>query len=270
MKKILIFLVLNGFFQTAEACRCSPNFFESCINADFIGEVKITKTYKKESSDAAHRYYKVDVETITVYKGEKQQTLYFYGSNDSTSWGSCDLTVAPNTTWLVYSTKDVRGNFSIGACTPSHKVRSTFNLYDSLAYGKKMLDNIVANEKRERDFVLQMNKYTKDFGKQIPHSFGLSSYIPNVYTYLNTFKGQTFDKQFGLYKIILNKDCTLKKVVVVKSFGRKFDKKLINFIKKQEFTTLKRIKKEVPPDTYLPLLVYFYETDKFLGNIFLL
>lgn len=151
MKKHLLFLIFIFTVQVAKSCVCHPEIFDNYIHADFIGEVKVLKVYKNESPD--YHYYRIDVESNTVYKGEKQQILYVYGSTVENNWSSCDLLVEENENWLVYATKGANGNFEFGLCTQSHK--NNLSLYDSLAYSKRGLKNIANSRKRELNFLLE-------------------------------------------------------------------------------------------------------------------
>ena len=262
MKKYIIGIIFILVAQVAKTCVCHPEIFDNYIRADFIGEVKILKVYKNESPDYHH--YRIDVEPRTVYKGEKQNVLYVFGSNIENNWTSCDLTVYENETWLVYTTKDTRGNFTFGMCTKSHK--TSFSHYDSLVYNAKGLANFFDHFKREVNFLTKLKKYKDIFDK--PHLIhSSSSSIPGMYQYLQTFNGLTFDNDLGFYKIIFNEDFSIKKVVVVKSFGRSFDKKLVDYIKKQDFTFLIRIKMKFSNDSYIPLFIQFYKKEKFLAHI---
>ena len=262
MKKLVFCLIFTLTNTITKACVCHPEIFDNYIHADFIGEVKVLKIYKNESPD--YHYYKIDAECQTVYKGEKQHVFYIYGSTvENGRWTSCDLTVKENEIWLVYATKSTHGNFEFGMCTKSHKINLSH--YDSLAYSKQGLANISDSRKKERNFLLELNKHKNVFDKKYVIDDGLT-FIPNIYEYLKTFKGQTFKNDLGLYKIVFNEDFSVKKVIIVKSFGHRFDKKLIDFIKKQNFTNLKRIKKKGSTDGYIPMLIQFYEKEKFLSH----
>lgn len=261
LKKYFFCIIYILTIQVASACVCHPEIFDNYIRADFIGEVKILKVYKNESPDYHH--YRIDVEPRTVYKGEKQNVLYVFGSNIENNWTSCDLTVHENETWLVYTTKDTRGNFTFGMCTKSHK--TSFSQYDSLVYNSRGFSNFFDYCKKESNFLKAAKKHDSAFDKQ--HFINQKPTVLGLYEYLQTFKGLTFETDLGLYKIVFNEDFSVKKVVIVKSMGRRFDKKLVIFIKKQDFSYLKRIKQKIPPNSYMPLLIQFYEKERFLANM---
>lgn len=265
MKKHLFCFIFILTTQVAKGCVCHPEIFDNYIHADFIGEVKVLKIYKNESPD--YHYYRIDAECRTIYKGEKQHVFYIYGSTvENSRWTSCDLTVKENEIWLVYATKGTHGNLEFGMCTKSNKI--SLNLYDSVAYRKQGLVNISDSHKKETNFLLELKKHKNVFDKK--HIIdGGSTLIPNIHEYLRTFKGQTFANDLGLYKIVFNEDFSVKKVKIIKSFGLSFDKELIDFIKKQNFAALKRINKKISGNSYLPLLIQFYEKERFLSNILL-
>jgi hypothetical protein len=265
MHKFRIILTFSLWFLTtlhSHACVCHSEVLTDCIKADFIAEVKVVKAYQNEKSD--YHFYKIDIEPIVIYKGGKQTSLYVYGSNGSAMQTSCDLYVPINTTWLVYATKSKNGNLEFGMCTSSRELG--ISRYDSVKLDKKGIERIKRRDTRERQFLDFFNENQKAFDKSNAISDGS---IIGIDEFLKTYKGATFDNNFGSYKIVFNKDYTVKKVVVIKKFEKAFDKKLIETIKKLKFDYLKRGVKNIQEGAYIPLVITFYEEETFLSHYIL-
>jgi hypothetical protein len=265
MNKFRIILTFSLWFLTislSQACVCDSEVLKDCIKADFIAEVKVVKAYQNEKSD--YHFYKIDIETIVIYKGKKQTSLYVYGSNGNGMWTSCDLHVPVNTTWLVYATKAKNGNFEFGMCTSSRELGTSH--YDSIKLGEKGIARIKRRDKRERLFLDFFNENQKTFDRTKAIS---DASIIGLYEFLKTYNGVKFDNDFGSYKIVFNTDYTVKRVVIIKKFEKAFDKKLIETIKKLKFNFLKRSVKNINAGAYIPLVITYYEEETFLSHYIL-
>lgn len=112
----LFFCIVLLFSYSAFACSCSN--LETTSNkyqqADFVGIVKIIKTYKNDS-DSIDRY-KVDVETTSLLKGKAISTLVTEGFNQVPNrWSSCGVGFTEGKSYLVYGDKTDK-NIFIGYC----------------------------------------------------------------------------------------------------------------------------------------------------------
>jgi hypothetical protein len=265
MNKIKILLIFNLWFLATlfcNACVCDLDVLKDCIHADFIAEVKIIKTYPNDKTD--YHFYKIDIEPIVIYKGKKHTSLYVYGSNGSAMRTSCDLDVPINTTWLVYATKSKNGNYEFGMCTSSRELG--ISRYDSIKLDKKGIERNKRRDQRERLFLDFFNENQNAFDKNKAIS---DASIIGLYQFLKTYKGVKFENDFGSYKIIFNKDYTVKKVVILKKFEKAFDKKLVETIKKLKFDYLKRSVKNIKEGAYIPLVITYYEEETFLSHYIL-
>jgi hypothetical protein len=261
-KIALLFNLWSLAIQLCNACVCTSDVLEDCIKADFIAEVKIIKAYPNDKTD--YHFYKIDIEPIVIYKGKKQTSLYVYGSNGSEMWTSCDLHVPINTTWLVYATKGKSGNYEFGMCTSSREL--SISRYDSVRLGEKGITKNKRRDKRERQFLDFFNENQNAFDKT---KAIVDTPIIGLHEFMETYKGVKFDNNFGTYKIVFNKDYTVKKVVVLKKFEKAFDKKLIETIKKLNFDYLKRSKKNIKEGAYIPLVITYYKEETFLSDFIL-
>jgi hypothetical protein len=262
MNKFRIIVTFSLWLLTTSyclGCECMQDVLFNCMKADFIAEVKVVKTYKNEKDN--HHFYKIDIEPIALYKGEKLTSLYVYGSNGSEMLTSCDLYVPENTTWLVYATKAKNGNFEFGMCTSSRELG--ISSADSIRLGEKGIAHINRDNKRERQFLSFFKENQKVFDKT---SAIYDASVIGIDEFLKTYKGVTFDNNFGAYKIVFNEDYTVKKVIIIKKFNKDFDKKLIETIKKLKFDYLKSRKKVFKEGIYVPLVISYYDESKFLSD----
>jgi hypothetical protein len=107
--KFLITLLICYIPFTGYACRCASfeNTSSQYQEADFVGLVKILKTYKNDV-DSIDKY-RVDVKTITLIKGESINGLVADGYNEVPGrWSSCSVGFNTGSEYIIYGKKNTK------------------------------------------------------------------------------------------------------------------------------------------------------------------
>ncbi|RPD99135.1 hypothetical protein EGM88_03860 [Aureibaculum marinum] len=241
MKNILlitIFLFSIGVF----ACDCDqPKITEKFIESEFVANVTILKIYPNKKNEQG---YKADIKINELFKGERLKSIYIYGRSDNGIGSSCDIYIPTNTKLVAYARKNKDGNYGIGMCS-------------GLLYLNK---RNFKRQQRELDILKMFKSKNIDFTDKI-------NYIEksNLHKDLEQFKGIELEKSYGIYEITFESDLTISNVVEVSGFGNSVDQKLIEIIKKSEWSSFdKGIKDKVPDNSKLLIGIYFYPKEK--GN----
>ncbi|MEC5167529.1 hypothetical protein RCH18_003291 [Flavobacterium sp. PL11] len=241
MKKILqitIFLFSIGVF----ACDCDePKITEKFIESEFVANITILKIYPNQKNEQG---YKADIKINELYKGEQLKSIYVYGRSDNGIGSSCDIYIPTNTKLVAYARKNKDGNFGIGMCS-------------GLLYLNK------SNQKRQKREL----EILKAFKENNINSTEKITYREKskLREDLKQFKGIELDKNFGIYEITFASDLTIKSVTEISGFKNPIDQKLIEIIKKSEWSSNdKGINDKVPENSKLIIGIYFYPEEK--GN----
>lgn len=96
----------------------------------------------------------------------------------------------------------------------------------------------------------------------------------DIFADLQQFKGIELNKEYGIYEIIFGADLRIKTVTEINGFGNQIDQKLIEIIKKSEWSSFNNgIKDKVPDNSKLIIGIYFYPKEKndlsFLSQFYL-
>lgn len=239
MKKIIqiiIFLFSGAVF----ACTCNdPTITEKYIESEFVAKVKIVKNYKNESSN---ELYKTDILIRELFKGESLKSIYVAGRSDGNMGSSCSIFIPENTELIIYARKDKDGKYRIGMCSGL--------LYINKSNPKR--------QKRELE-ILKMFK-----SKNIVFTSKINYHEKSdIYADLLQFKGSELNKEYGIYEIIFNPNLTIKTVSEISGFGNLVDQKLIEIIKKSQWSSFNNgIKDKVPDNSKLIIGIYFYPKEK--------
>ena len=242
MKKILqitIFLFSIGVF----ACTCDdPKITEKFIESDFVAKARIIKNYKNESS---RELYKADIIISELFKGEKLKSIYVAGRSDGGMGSSCAIFIRENTELIIYARKNKDGKYSIGMCT-----------------GLLYLNNRnIKRQQRELNILKMFNSKNIKFTDKINYREKAK-----LHKELEQFKGVELEKNYGIYKITFDSDLTIKNVTEISGFGNPIDLKLIEIIKKTEWSSFdKGLKDKVPENSKLLIGIYYYKKEK--GNL---
>lgn len=239
MKNILqitIFLFSIGVY----ACTCDdPKITEKYIESDFVAKAVIVKNYKNESSK---ELYKADIIINQLFKGEKLKSIYVAGRSDGGMGSSCSIFIPENTELIIYARKNKDGKYSIGICS-----------------GLLYLNNLnIKRQKRELN-ILKMFKSKKiEFTDKITYREKAK-----LYKELEQFKGIELEKDYGVYEITFESDLTIRNVTEISGFGNPIDQKLIEIIKKTEWSSFdKATKDKVPDNSKLLIGIYYYKREK--------
>ncbi len=251
MKNILhitIFLFSIGVF----ACDCDPpKITEKYVESEFVANVTILKIYPNQKNEQG---YKADIKINELYKGEQLKSIYVYGRSDNGIGSSCDIHIPVNTKLIAYARKNRNGNYGIGMCS------GIMYLDYSAIYRKKTLKNKkeLKKQKREIEILNTLKKKEILFTNKINYREKAK-----LHKELEQFKGIELDKTYGIYEITFTSDLTITNVAEISGFGNPIDKKLIEIIKKTEWSSFdKGIKDEVPDNSKLLIGIYYYEKEK--------
>ena len=241
MKKILqitIFLFSIGVF----ACDCDPpNITEKYTQSDFVANVTIIKIYPNQKNEHG---YKADIKINELYKGDRLKSIYVYGRSDNGIGTSCDIYIPENTNLVAYASKNKDGNFGVGMCS-------------GLLYLNK------TNQQRQKRELNILNTFkSKDINFTDKINYREKA---KLHEELQQFKGIELEKNFGIYEITFASDLSIKNVSEISGFKNPIDQKLIEIIKKTEWTSFdKGVKNQVPENSKLLIGIYFYPKEK--GN----
>lgn len=239
MKKILqitIFLFSIGIF----ACDCDPpKITEKYTQSDFVANVTIIKIYPNQKNEHG---YRADIKINELYKGDRLKSIYVYGRSDNGIGTSCDIYIPENTNLIAYASKNKDGNYGIGMCS-------------GLLYLNKTNQK---RQKRKLDILETFKSKNINFTDKI-------SYRENakLHKELEQFKGIELDKNYGIYEITFASDLSIKNVIEISGFQNPIDKKLIEILKKTEWTSFdKGVKDKVPDNSKLLIGIYHYPKEK--------
>ena len=242
MKNILqitIFLFSIGVF----ACDCDPpKITEKYIESEFVANVTIIKIYPNQKNEQG---YKADIKINELFKGEQLKSIYIYGRSDNGIGTSCDIYIPVNTKLIAYARKNKDGNFGIGMCS-------------GLLYLNK------TNQKRQkRELEILKTFKTKNINFTDKISYREKA---KLHKNLEQFKGIELNKNYGIYEITFESDLTIKTVIEISGFGNPIDQKLIEIIKKTEWSSFDNgINDKVPDNSKLLIGIYYYPEEK--GNL---
>ncbi|WP_031428327.1 hypothetical protein [Flavimarina sp. Hel_I_48] len=236
--QIIIYFFSIGVF----ACTCDePKITEKYIESDFVAKATIVKNYKNESSI---ELYKADIIISEIFKGEKLKSIYVAGRSDGGMGSSCELFIPENTELVIYARKRKDGKYSVGLCS-----------------GLLYLNN--RNLKRQRgelNILRMFNSKNIEFTDKV--SYREKGKLHNN---LEQFKGIELEKNYAVYEITFASDLTIKNVVEISGFGTSIDQKLIDILKKTEWSSFDNgIKDKVHDSSKLLIGIYFYPEEK--GN----
>ena len=236
--QIIIFLFSIGIY----ACTCdSPKITEKFIESDFVAKARIVKNYKNESSS---ELYKADIIISELYKGSKLKSIYVAGRSDGGIGSSCAIFIPENTELIVYARKNKDGKYSVGMCS-------------GLLYLNK---RNLKRQKRELEILKMFKSKSISFTDKINYRERAK-----LHKELEQFKGIELDKNYGIYEITFTSDLSIKSVIEISGFKTPIDLKLIEIIKKTEWTSFdKGVKNKVPENSKLLIGIYFYPKEK--GN----
>jgi len=239
MKNILqitIFLFSIGIF----ACTCEdPKITEKYIESDFVAKARIIKNYKNENSK---ELYKADILISELFKGEKLNSIYVAGRSDGRMGSSCAIFIPENTELIIYAQKNKDGKYSVGMCS-------------GLLY---LSNRNVKRQKRELSILKMFKSENIEFTDKVNYREKAK-----LHKNLEQFKGIELEKNYGIYEITFESDLTIKDVAEVSGFGTPIDQKLIEIIKKTEWSSFdKGIKDKVPENSKLLVGIYYYEKEK--------
>lgn len=242
MKNILqitIFLFSIGTF----ACTCDdPKITEKYVESDFVAKATIVKNYKNESS---RELYKADIIISELFKGEKLKSIYVAGRSDGGMGSSCAIFIRENTELIIYARKNKDGKYSIGMCS-----------------GLLYLNNRnIKRQQRELNILKMFKSKNIEFTDKINYREKAK-----LHKELEQFKGIELEKNYGIYEITFESNLTIKNVTEISGFGNPIDLKLIEIIKKTEWSSFdKGLKDKVPENSKLLIGIYYYKKEK--GNL---
>ena len=118
MKKSLFAVFIWFYHSFSFACSChTVSQVECFMYSDFVAKVQITKVYPNATRQS--ETFKIDIEILDLFKGQKVKSIIVYGSSDSLYRSSCDMSVSKNSTWMIYARKDTSKVYLLHSCSAS-------------------------------------------------------------------------------------------------------------------------------------------------------
>ncbi len=239
MKRIIqitIFLFSLRIF----ACTCDvPKITEKYTKSEFVAKAKIIKNYRNQISKS---HYKADIIITELFKGESLKSIYVAGRSDGGIGNSCSIFIPENTELIIYARKNKDGKYSVGMC-----------------FGLLYLNKRNIKRQNRELSILRMFK-----AKKIAFTDKISYREKGkLHKNLEQFKGIELEKNYGIYEITFSPNLTIKDVIEISGFRNPIDQKLIEIIKKTEWTSFDNgIKGKVPDNSKLLIGIYYYPEEK--------
>jgi len=239
MKKqiAIIFILIFSIINSSYACSCSS--LETTSNryqqSDFVGIVKIIKTYKNEVDSIDT--YKVDVETITLLKGKSIIKLQTEGFNGiANRYSSCGVWFEEGKSYLIYANNTSTGTF-VGYCG----VDRYFNANTLSTLNK-------------------IKKHVSHF--KVDTRWGRTTYIP-YQLYLKYQPDSS--KHLSLIKIEVNRKNGTVKISHLSDDDRNFKERIKNVLTEKLNWKTKLDEQQYPNNSYIFILeTHPYTNSKYL------
>lgn len=239
---ILFFLVALKSY----ACSCGFGTINGkFMYADFVAKVKITKSLKDWSFENAIKPYTVNFTIERLYKGQEITSI----SLDNYSDASCGLVLAESSEWIIFAYKNDKDKYSTNLCSGSKQIDRVFN--------ESLYPNATKNYNSVIDKTLEVLELFKKYEVNVSNKILLINSKDNFNEHFNKYNACDFLNEYGIYKIILNADLSIKDVIAIKGYSNQFDKEFKkNIIEKAKFIKQAKENREtVPQDTEWLLLI---------------
>ena len=244
MKKILQIIIFFSI-TISSACDCViSNFTEKYSHADFVAEIKITKTYPNQGNK---ELYKSDIQILNLFKGDSLNSIYVVGRSDENMGSSCDIYIPEETQLLAYAYKNEDGKYLIEMCSGLTYTKNHYYIND-----EKVI--------KEKEMLSVLKKENKKLINRI--RFDNNGYLNEQ---LNQFRGVELNKEFSLFEIKFSSDLKVKQVKVISGFEKDLDKKLVDILKSIEWRSFNNgVKNKIPENTKMLFEIHYYPGEK--GN----
>ncbi|MGN8225034.1 hypothetical protein [Gracilimonas sp. BCB1] len=186
------------------------------MTEDFIGVVEITSIEETEKFKN-QRLYKAHLSSIETYKGVFPDSILVSGTPEVSFDGQCEVAVRLGQKWLLYLQKGENGNYILSWCANPIPI--------SLTNGKKAPRADVAQNQIEKLIYLKENFPNL-------HSEFRIYYDMEIYTeFFVNYNNLNLDTESAFYMLTFNKKVEVESVDIVKGFGNKVDRQIIQFFK---------------------------------------
>lgn len=245
---ILFFL----FSLKAFSCSCGmSNVHEKYVGFETIIKARVIKVYPNSSRE--NNYFKIDIETLEVFKGKELTTLMVYGSSDNIRRSSCEMFTPEESIYLIYIYKNDKGQYSLHRCSGSRRVDEEFVLEWEL----KTKNNL----KKSLDLEFKALNFLK--GNNKIYQTGFNAFSGDLRVFVKSKKGIQLNKRFAYYEITLKADLALKKVNALIEFdNEKLSKEILDCLKNEKRWVLYNDKKIDTDTTFLIGLYYYPQKEK--------
>lgn len=240
------------------ACSCNSVFLMDRIaNSDFIALAKILDVAPDKANSSQHT---IEIEILDLFKGENISSLNIYSALNS----SCAFYTPPNSTWLIFASKNKNGTLGFGYCSGAERLDRKFN--------SKKYPNAEKNHKKSIERQIGILEYLRK--EQIdPHNeFRLRNSFSN--SCLKAFKGiETNNDEFALYELTVKRDLTIKKVRTIKDFGaEKLNLGLLECIEEDLVIYNRNKENGIKHKTKIIIGLHYYPPEKehksFIGRLY--
>src|SRR5690606_15292714 len=173
---------------------------------------------------------KITIEVIEVFKGNPITTLII-------ERGDCH-TVVPklNTEWIIYTSKDSSGNFTIEDCNASFSLNPHKYIQESNERFKNWNQNI-----KDQIEILSLLSKTDNLNFNFPKI--TNSDNQRLINFYKSIPEKNFINDFGVYIIEFNTNRSVKNIIVLNSLGEEIDNVFKIFYKYKTDWTYRELEK---------------------------
>lgn len=250
MKKIILISLSILVAIVGHTCTCLGNhLIYDFEKAAFVAKVRVIKVTPDPQNNDNHL---LKIEIQELYKGDSTNLLVLHSWSNS----SCAMMVNENTEWIIYANRLANGNISFGLCSRHMAISdiySGFILTNKAEFQKKHEQNIQRHIE-----ILQFLKSLKTVPK---NDYKLTTYFEPKDSSL---KGYDLPEgSFAVYRVQIDTDLTIKKVINIQAFQNKeLHKKLGHILKKElKIRTNNRKITQIEKATELLLILYYFPQE---------
>jgi len=222
MKKLSLIFLFLFLTKTSLGCTCANSWASTnnqYITSDYVGKIKITKTYDSKSKKA--RSYRADIKSIENFKGKAPQSLTLRGNRGFESGViiGCSTNVQKGEVWLIYTSKNSSGEYYISYCSFPQRLKNADGL------------RVELSDSERRD--LKQLAFLKRTVPKLDRDFMIFEDTNKIGDYLEQYKGKRFDKSSAQYLVSFDQNMQIKSIETLRGFSDEFDSSFTHFLKSE-------------------------------------
>lgn len=245
MKRLLAcFLMLISIEAFGCSCAFTP-LLEKHQRSQFIATAKIVKIVQDNKNED---YHDIDIELISLYKGESRNKLKVISVLNS----SCSFFPSENTTWLIFASEDHKGFLSFGFCSGSEQIDRQFDLVK--------YPNLDLKYKKSMDVKLEVLDFIKRKKIEVDNKFKLIT--SNYRICSDDLKGFNEKGRFAVYELDVNQNLSIENIRILKRFKNKVLSKKLTACLRENLKMITKNVNAIPEKTKITLIYFYYSAEK--------